>query len=1541
MFASAIWPAPAGLAAIVLLVSGASKAPQNATLAPALDEVAVFAASCPTVSQREDFEGGDCFQATRYALLEGRISLVEALKRMEACQSARAEVREMAAASRALRAEEYVSYLAWGIPTDSLHLWSEARANPDLAVALRERADRRPADAIRLLRLAGISPNGIAPGQDRAAPIAWARREGVRNAAEGALGPLHAAALQQLGGGGSAVLLGRSVLLPSAASADSAAPWRALPLDVYTRTLIARLREVEAARLSFLGAAAEANQSDSSIRALFASIRRFGRGDPAGAERSARVERSRAKLEAQVARLQGELHPPPLVLHSVTESVALAEAIAESCAQDAAGRGRLIRTGFGVLSGLVFAAGVVVATGATGTLLGGITIAAALEASAGAYWLARTEHLETPIVATGELTTVQPDDPDEREFLRPEMDLAAGDGALGDGEGDFAEWFDDAGSPEEREDGAIGDPEEASDDATEEIASIQTALPVLPVDLPAEFTRLPAAIDRALRRSTPASLPEIRDRLDDFLDISGPVRWAALEEEIAEQRMDARQMIDEAQAALGLWRDRKELHPGFGPFFVNAEAEAVDASGREEVRHRALARYLDERGRLLELETVEDLRAEIARRLVARCRVGEVAGDLTLRACSDETSLSILLVAAVEESGVPLPASYDVGVQAFEDHFEAVLFSRATNQVFSLTRGERWDGVVAPIYYPATFYYAYLVSHSEVPDIDFDEHLVAMLPNRAMPEPAAVTECREEERSTVGRAVEWLGSLVGVRRLSESRCGGRERRARRQTPGGGVNIDLALPMPSNPLRGGNGQSGGGQGGGGGGGSTLAGPGAQTSSGGGSDGGDAGSGDGGAARDGAEQGGGTGTQGRRSRRGRGGSGGSGDGADSNAVATAAASGDADAAGSGGAGSGYGLAGIPAGPNLTQLGWDAVTVAELNAADHSDRVAPWRLREDQGMAAASATRVLFADNARALERFDEDDLFITLAPAQVEAQRRMLEADGYPIFPASTTCESPDLPPRRVFRRAATGESGFRYVYCDQDEAMVIFRDREDAESYARLAAPDRPLYLARLAAERLERFERSQPVLDLRAFLADPGYLDGKSKDRVYAMVKAAGDLVVFQNALESALVQSMNELGESSVRAYYYDLHRQVLQAPLFARMVQDVYRLNRRLASDPLQSLAWADARGDLARRGFFDLYHVTGQMMEWPDRWGVLEERYGNGVAPGTADEIEPLQLDFLQITADPERVRIAWNDEARTHPAIRDRHAQDGVERTAEVVERPTASDLLEQQNKDEHRRGGTGGLGRSGDGQSMGPDRGSRPLQMLRIRIAPDQGDPDRPAFPDDNEVRPGGTEGGERRQTRESASRQEPFVWVSPETLAEALLSPWAREPAPLDAAAPPPLLRFTPRLREIFLEKLYPEGVYENRLLDAMTVFAEAKWADFAETREAMGGEWVTVAAAETGRFSAAYSGDPPINDSSQIRVPNFFVEDGVLVPADLFPALRDHYGRAFLGIFELQGSIRASEPTSLATVRGGDPAQAAGLVDRLERLREERLEAN
>src|SRR5690606_25053207 len=148
----------------------------------------------------------------------------------------------------------------------------------------------------------------------------------------------------------------------------------------------------------------------------------------------------------------------------------------------------------------------------------------------------------------------------------------------------------------------------------------------------------------------------------------------------------------------------------------------------------------------------------------------------------------------------------------------AVLFDSVTNEVYSLTRGEVTEGVVAPIYYPATFYYSYLVDHNVVPDIDSDAHLLIALPNAEMSEEMIAEECKDT-RNIVRKAVEWVVSLVGIVQVSSNPCiaGGSGGGGGASGPSGENNrpsISMSVP---NPLQRGGGGSGGGMGNGAGGG----------------------------------------------------------------------------------------------------------------------------------------------------------------------------------------------------------------------------------------------------------------------------------------------------------------------------------------------------------------------------------------------------------------------------------------------------------------------------------------------------------------------------------------------------------------------------------------------------------------------------------------------------------------------------------------------------------------------------------------------------
>jgi hypothetical protein len=1553
-----------------------SPAPTFATAPGALTQ-------CVSVDARESYERTDCLQAVRVELLEGTIDLATALARLEACAAVREDLAALATRRQALRADELRARIAFGREPDR----AERLEYEELLRALGRSHTLPPTSAIEAMRSLGLRPEGIL-GNDDGVVERLRTDLRARAAFRAVFGSTAADDLDSIfsadPGPSPAVVIGGSVIVPnrppeipigSSVPAPSVSQQGPLVVsdEAYATRVGLELRTIEVARLRYLASEALDNQRTGSIRAFAASVARLGEPDPLDADLQARIARDRAVLHAQLHNLGGRLGVDPLVVRMAGESVGLVTEINRKCESIAARRRWWIRTGAGVVTGLVGAAGVVLATGATGTLGGGLTIAAALEASVGAYLVARSERLDPVIVASTRAPVPPPADPELRRFRIPESRTDLTSGNPGDGGGMDETWLDDLGEALEFAFPEGDGVEEDGEEPTEEAPRENTIAPILPIDIPDALRELPPILDtpdlRALREM---SLPEIQEKLDEFLASGDPAAWAKLIQEEDADLWSVEAMIAEAEAALELWEHQRQLAEQFGRFFIQAEVERVAVQRRQEVFTRALGRYLTDRRVYEGSADIEDLRRRFAARLVAHCRAGSGTGDLGLAACTDETALSILLVAALRDGEMDVPQGSVLGVQAFGQRFEAVLYSKERNLVQSLTRGSVIDGVVAPIYHPATFFYSYLVGHGVVPEIDLDRHLLLALPNRAMPPEMEMEECEEEvRRGAVMRAIEWIGSMFGVRRIrKDDPCDPLSSRDRAPSAGDAGGVQISMPTPRNPLqRGGGGQSGGGQGSGGSGGGQpnplaenapsdpAAGNAAGTSRG--ESGGQGAAGSSSDGQSGAKEGEGKGGGGAGSSEGQGEAGSSsgseaaGGGASSTADAGRSAgsggeSGNAESSGSGGDGGfGMGTVTLPSGPNLSRVGRETVRSSERYDREGPLRVSPWRLREDEGMMTGSATRAMYADNARALQRFGADDLFITLAPAEVEAQRRMLEADGFPILGEEADCDQANLPPRRVFRRIATADRGYRYVFCDQNESMVIFRERKDAESYAALSAPDRPLFLARLASERLARFESSEEVARLGAFLQDPNVLRGYTKDQIYGMIKAAADLIVFQNALESALVQSMNELGATGIRGYYFDMHRQVLQAPLFIRTAESVYRLNQRLASDPLQSLAWANAQPDLARQGFFDLYHTVGKIMDWPHRWALLQERYGTAAgAPPVAREIETASLDFLQVMSDPIRVQIDWTGERVSHPAIRDRRLQDGRERTPEEGVEATLATQPERQRETEHQRGGTGGLGTAGEGESMGPERGQKPLQMVLIRMIPEEGDPDRERLPEDNQVRPGGTMGRKRTQTEESASRQEPLLWVSPHTFIDAVLSPWdGRELEPETAGRVPPLLRLSQPLREIFLRDLKPTGMYDNRLRSAMEVFTRGGWLRYDEVRTAMGGQMTMVRAHDTGRFSGAYSGNAPINDEDQIRIPNFFSRAGVVIPADLFPPVREHYTRSILGIFDLAAEPQAAPALSLRglPVRAGETAERDRemLLRSLEIIREQAREAN
>lgn len=1404
--------------------------------------------------------------------------------------------------------------------------------------------------------------------------------------------------------------VGTAVVLPGAAAPH------ALPLDHYTDLVVDAFGALEAARLRYLASAGELHHRTGSIAGFVATMRGGG-SDATARAAAARETAHRAALLSHLGEMETRLALDPALLALAREAVGATLALSEACEAAALRRSARVSTGAGVVTGLTGAAAVVVAAGATGTLAGGVTLAAALQAVGGSYLAYRSETPRRP--RTGLIGRARPELPEAEEeprrFERPDAAGDWADGREGGGQGEReeprpeGEWAEAAGEAGEGEGEAFDD----DGAATQPEPRRNTIPPLLPPPLAEAALELPPLLGAAATRQLrPVSLDEVQARIDEFLALGAAPAPAAASAPLAATTLDA--LVEEAREALGLWVERRELSAGFGSFFLRAELERLPAGRRAAALRAAGDRYARDREVYRGSAGLDDLRRRVARRLVVHCRGGDARGDLVLQACTDPTALALVVVAAARDAGLEPPEGSVLGVQAHGTGFEPVLYHAGRREVVSLVSGARTQGVVAPIYHPASFYFGFLLEHGYRPDIDPDEHLLVARADpvdRAAAESAtagdataagtaAAAERCEEARGRLARAVDRLRSLVGLGRPSGCARDEGDRVPSRDGAGrhaGGEGVRISIRRPSLPLptggggkdggsgtRGsggggsqgsasgsrGGGASGGGEGGASGGGSpggraagtggsaggaspgsaageSVAGrtggaqsvaprPGMAAGEGGSGTGSGSGAGDGGAAagaadaraedgstggrnegEGGSSTGGGEGSGGREGGRGSGGSGGGGGDASGSSptAATAAGSGRGEAgAGDAEAGRGGGGAAIDAALDLGRVARESAARGRATRDDAPLRLRPWRLRENYTFD-PSVGGVHYADNEHALSRFGEDDRFITMSPSVTEEQRRMMEADSFPVYPATTDCAAGDLPPRRVFRRATGQGEGFRYAFCDHAESMVVFRTRDEAQRYARLAPPDRPLLLTRLASERIRRFEESHAVASILAFLDDPEVLRGRSTAELDSIVNTAGELLWLHETLEALLFLSMHELEGSAIRGHYYEMHRQVAQSPFMLGFVEAVHRFNARLASDPLRTLAWANALPPAHRLRFFRLYFMLGAPMHWPQRWETLERRYGDAshrlaAAGPVRPDTSRASLDFLQVVGDPTRVRVDW-DAARPagHATLRDTRVMEGREAAPEPRAAPTDAAEPQRQDTTVRRRAGTRGLGRAGEGEGLGPEFGRRPLQMIHIRVRPDRGEPDRPRLPEDNPTRPGGTRG--RRVVQEqSASRQEAVLWVEPETFVEAILSAWDRPRSAAAAERVPPVVRFGPRLRERFLRDPDEKNLYEGRLAYALSQLTSGGWLRYAEVREAMGGEWSGVRAYDTGRFAAELSRNAMIVDQDQVRGTNYFQPGGVDIPADLVDRVRHSVSRYGTASFDLRrGPARAAEP--------------------------------
>lgn len=1536
LFGGAVWSTAS-------IARGAAHRPSPADASAFRPEDGV-AAQCLTVRARQRLEEESCFHRVQRELLEGRLDLREAIARLEACGSTRPEQLAALERHRALRIEDDRARIAFGL------LPREAAAAGHRLLAERFGVPTRsPAPAaVDRLRRAGISPDGLSrdgrPALSRLRASASLRRDfrevfGRRTADDlerllAADGP---APLR-------AVVLGNTVIVPNAPTPPSAGHTVAVPdpevltLARYTEIVLDDLDFLEDTRLRYLASAGHAHRLTGSIGGFVSSLMTGSEPDERSRAAARRAAVDSTVMQARLRNLELQLGLDPALHGMAREGVAFAADLSRACESAALRRRARIRTGAGVVTGLTGGAVVVVATGVVGTLLGGVTLAAALEAAGGAYLVYRSELSTLSAAEAGLPAAAEPvPPPAEERFRAPDRPDDVAHGEVGDGRGEVddlregGEWTEwDAlgyGEGEELHDG---------DESTEPEPRTNTIPPTLPPPLPEEAMELPPMLADevldALRRPT---LAEAQQRIDEFLALETPVHLASAPAPEAISTSAVAELIEEARASLELWVDRRELSPGFGSFFLRAELLELPAAHSGEALRRANDRYARDRAAWHESESLEDLRQRVAERLVTHCRGGTVQGDLMLEACSDPTALTLVLIAAIRDAGLTPPAGSALGVQAQGPDYHAVLYFGDTREVLSLATGERTTGVSAPIYHPASFYYGFLVEHGVRPDVDPEEHLLIARPEAG--ETTPVVGCDEAERRNVfGRVLDWVRSLVGMDVPSRrgSACGapgggvpGRQAESGARDPAAGdeqrVGVSISIPRPSIPMPGGGAEGG-----------------SSSSKGGGNGQGDSGSAGGGKAGDqegdggsesgavngeeGGQGGGGNGTGGRQAS---GSSGGAGGGA-----ATAPGSEGGELGGDGSDGNGHAGSAAAERLDLVEIGRAAEELGRAAREDRTLGLRSWRLT-DKNSFMPSQGRVLYADNERALSRFAPGDRFITMSPSQTEEQRRMFEARSFPIFAAETDCSAPRLPPRRVFRRATGGGEGYRYVFCDQDESVIAFRTREEAATYARLGAPDRPLLLTRLASDRIEGLERSPRVATIHAILRDPNVLRSLTIAELDSLNGTVAELLWFQERMEAALFRSMAELEGSEVRGYYYDLHRQVAQSSFVLDFVRAVHRFNQRLAADPLRTLAWADALPPEHRQRFFRLYFSLGTAMSWPARWEALHRRYGDGDVPALSSTSNPdaPSLDFLQVMSDPTRVQVDWPDERPPRrPSIRDVRVQEGRESTHLVKADPTVAEELARQDDRLRRRGGTRGLGRTGEGEGLGPERGRRPLQMIHIRVRPETGDPDRPRLPENNPTRPGGTEGRRKVQER-SASRQEPALWISPGTFIDAILSGWNPPGADLERSdRVPPVIRFSPRLREMFLAIPDEDELYEGRLYYAITVLTSGEWLRYADIRDAMGGTWSGVRAQDNGRYALEYSMTAPIVDQDQVGGPDFFTEATVDVPADLLPPVERIFTRDGGGTFDLH-VLPPAEPVALPQPEPGSP-EAAEARERLRR---------
>ncbi len=150
----------------------------------------------------------------------------------------------------------------------------------------------------------------------------------------------------------------------------------------------------------------------------------------------------------------------------------------------------------------------------------------------------------------------------------------------------------------------------------------------------------------------------------------------------------------------------KETFRNYGSFFLQIEGEAKSllSEWKEELKEfkkagtveNLIKKLYEDKGQLKKYVKGEPRMARIFK--------GE-GGN-----CASQT---LLTVAAIRDSGIPLPEGYVLGVQMFSNHIQPVLYNRKKGKLWILVSNEKTEKIVAPVYHPKLLIHAYLKKQGE------------------------------------------------------------------------------------------------------------------------------------------------------------------------------------------------------------------------------------------------------------------------------------------------------------------------------------------------------------------------------------------------------------------------------------------------------------------------------------------------------------------------------------------------------------------------------------------------------------------------------------------------------------------------------------------------------------------------------------------------------------------------------------------------------------------------------------------------------------